>query len=544
MDCVSLPFSRVPKSSKLLVDYVERHENVARFYNGSPFTAETYDRQKQQLKSFQTERKALVDVLLRQNKAFGAGNETLDNIQRLSDRETLAVVTGQQVGLFSGPAFTLYKALTAVRLSQSLNARGVKNVPIFWLATEDHDLEEVAQIYALNDDYEAVHLHDPGERPAPQSPVGLVKLTEGIAGLLDRLESLLPPAGERAQLLQDLRGAYQPGTTWSQAFAEFLTRLFGRWGVILLDPMDEAVHGLAGPTYQKVLRHANELRSSLRERSAELLNGGYHAQVHIAEDSTLLFAEREGNRLPIHSSGSNGKEFSIGEGRTTSIEVLESEIRDRPLNFSANVLLRPLVQDTLLPTIAYVAGPSELAYLGQAQALYAAFGRPMPAIHPRCGFTLIDRRVERWMEKYQVAIEDVWLGQDYLTQRIASTAFAEGWSERFDQTERDLAELLSRLRKDIEVLDPTLLDTLNHAEEKIQYQVEKLKGKLTRSVLSRSEVLARHEQALLRAILPEKELQERLVSGVYFLGRAGYGLLDRLLEQIPADSSGHYIMSF
>jgi bacillithiol synthase len=544
MDCVSLPFSRVPKSSKLLVDYMERYEDVDRFYNGSPFSVETYDRLKQQLRSFQTDRKTLVDVLLGQNKALRAGNETLENIQRLSDPETLAVVTGQQVGLFSGPAFTLYKALTAVRLSQSLNARGVKNVPVFWLATEDHDLEEVAQTYTLNGDYEAAHLHDPGERPAPQSPVGRVKLTAGVAGLLDRLESLLPPGEERAQVLDDLRLSYQAGTTWSRAFAQFLTRLFGRWGVVLLDPMDESVHRLTAPIYQKVLRQADEIRSSLQERSAELVKAGYHAQVHIGEDSTLLFAEREGNRLPVRTSGGNGKNFSIGEDQAASLEEFKVEIRERPLNFSANVLLRPVMQDTLLPTIAYVAGPSELAYLGQAEVLYSAFGRPMPAVFPRCGFTLVDRRIERWMEKYQVNVEDVWLGQDHVTQRIASTAFSEGWSKRFDQTERDLAELLSRLRKDIEVLDPTLLDTLNHAEEKIQFQVEKLKGKLTRSVLSRSEVLARHEQALLRAILPERELQERLVSGVYFLGRAGYGLLDRLLEQIPAASSGHYIMSF
>jgi bacillithiol biosynthesis cysteine-adding enzyme BshC len=544
MDCMSLPFSKVPKSSKLLVDYMERYESVSRFYNGSPFKAETYDRLKQRLQSFRSDRKTLVDVLQRQNEGFGAGNETLVNIQRLGEAETFAVVTGQQVGLFSGPAFTLYKALTAIRLSQSLNARGVTTVPVFWLATEDHDLEEVAQTYTLSDDYDAVHLHHAGARPAPQSPVGHVTLTAGLAGVLDRLESLLPSGEERDQVLHDLRLSYQPGTTWSRAFAQFLTRLFGRWGVILLDPMDEAIHRLAVPMYQKVLRQAGEFRSLLQGRSIELVRAGYHAQVHIADDSTLLFAEREGNRLPVRASSGNEEDFSIGESQTASLEDLENEIMSRPLYFSANVLLRPLVQDTLLPTIAYVAGPSELAYLGQAQVLYSAFDRPMPAVFPRCSFTLVDRRVERWMEKYQVAIEDVWLGQDHLTQRIASKVFSEGWSDRFDQTQRDLAELLSRLRKDIEVLDPTLLDTLNHTEEKIQFQIERLKGKLTRSVLSRSEVLARHEQSLLRAIMPEKELQERLVSGAYFLGRAGYGLLNRLLEQIPADSSGHYIMSF
>lgn len=544
MDTVSLPLSQVPKSSKLLVDYVERHDKVARYYNGPPFSAQTYDNLRRQLQDVQIDRETLVGVLLKQNKAFGAGQDTLQNIQRLRRPETLAVVTGQQVGLLSGPAFTLYKALTAVRLSQSLNERGMKTVTVFWLASEDHDLEEVAQTYALNDEYEAVHLHDPGDRPAPQSAVGRVKLTEGISGVLDRLKSLLQLSGNAAQLLDDLSIAYRPGNTWSHAFAQFLTRLFDRWGVILLDPMDEAVHALAAPIYRKALRRAVEFRSMLQERSIELVKAGYHAQVHIAEDSTLLFADREGNRLPVHGPAAGGKEFSVGDRQTASFRELENEINDRPLNFSANVLLRPVVQDSLLPTIAYVAGPSELAYLGQSQVLYSALNRPMPAVFPRCGFTLLDRRVERWMEKYQVTAEDVWLGQDHLSQRIAATALSEGWSERFDQTEKELAELLSRLRKDIEVLDPTLLDTLNHAEEKIQYQVEKLKAKLTRSVLSRSDVLARHEQALLRAIMPEKELQERVVTGVYFLGRAGYGLLDRLLDQIPADSSGHYIMSF
>lgn len=543
MDCVSLHHSQVPKSSKLLVDYLGQSETLGRFYNGSPFHPETYDRLKHELQGVSIDRTPLVEILLKQNKNFGAAEPTMQNIRSLGDPNTYAVVTGQQVGLFSGPGFTLYKALTAVRLSQSLNQRGQKTVPVFWLASEDHDLEEVAQTYALTDDYELLHLHDPGVRPAPQSPVGRVKLTEGVTGQIKQLESLLPAGGDREQLIEDLLATYQPGSTWSQSFARFLTRLFGRWGVVLLDPLDEAVHRLSARIYQKALAQAGELRSRLQERSAELVSVGYHAQVHIGEDSTLLFAEREGNRLPVHASGAHGQRFSIGGDRTASLEELESEIRDQPLKFSSNVLLRPIVQDTLLPTIAYVAGPSELAYLGQAQVLYSVFGRPMPAVLPRSGFTLVDHRLERWMEKYQLGVEDIWKGKAHLSERIASTAFAEGWSERFDQTERDLAALLVRLRKDIEALDPTLLGTLNHTEEKIQYQVAKLKGKLTRSALKRSEVLARHEQGLLGALLPERELQERMVSGAYFLGRAGYGLLERLLEHIPADSSGHYLLS-
>ncbi len=527
------------------MDYLEHYERVEQFYNGSPFSPDTYRRLERELRGFKIDREALVRILLRQNEAFGAGEETIANVRRLADPDTFAVVTGQQVGLFSGPAFTLYKMLTAVRVSQSLASQGLKVVPIFWLATEDHDLEEVAQAYTLSDEYEKIPLHDPGERPAPQSPVGRVRLTPAVIEAIDRLEATLQGGNDRSQLLGDLRSCYQPGATWSLSFGKFLTRLCGRWGVVLLDPMDEAIHRLSVPIYQEALRQAEDLRIQLQDRSQDLVKAGYHAQVHIAEDSTLLFVEREGNRLPVHVTGADGKDrFSIGEVQEVSMEELTSESKENPLNFSANVLLRPLVQDSLLPTIVCIVGPSELAYLGQAQVLYSAFGRPMPAVFPRSGFTLVDRRIERWMEKYQVTIDDVWQGKEHLSQRIASTAFAEGWSERFNQAEKDLAHLLARLRKDIEALDPTLVDALNHAEEKIQYQVERLKGKMTRSALSKSEILARHTQALLSAMTPDRELQERSVSGAYFLGHAGYGLLDRLLEHIPADTSDHRVMNF
>lgn len=544
MDCVSLPLSRVPKTSKLLVDYLAGRESITRFYNGSPFDPATYQRLTREIATPQSGRKQLAEVLLRQNESFGAGDPTLENIRRLADADTVAVVTGQQVGLFSGPAFTLYKALTAVRLSQSLVAGGLKAVPVFWLATEDHDLEEVSQTYTLDHDYHLVHLHDPGERPAPQSPVGRVTLTEAVTEQIKRFESLLPPGDQRARVMEDLREAYQPGVAWPQAFARFLTRLFGRWGVILLDPMDEALHRLAAPFYQQALRQADELRLLLQKRSAELTEAGYHAQVHVGDNSTLLFAEREGSRLPIQTAGGSGPSFLTGGEHSATLEELEAGLDAYPLSFSANVLLRPVVQDALLPTVAYVAGPSEVAYLGQAQVLYSALGRPMPAVFPRSGFTLLDRRTGRWMEKYRLEVDDVWQGKDHLSERIASTALAKGWPERFEQTERDLEALLMRLRKDIQEMDPTLLDALGHAEEKIQYQLERLKGRMTRSALSRSEVLARHEQALLQAVTPDHELQERQVSGVYFLGRAGYQLLDDLLQQIPADSSVHCVMSF
>jgi uncharacterized protein YllA (UPF0747 family) len=165
-------------------------------------------------------------------------------------------------------------------------------------------------------------------------------------------------------------------------------------------------------------------------------------------------------------------------------------------------------------------------------------------VFPRAGFTLADPRIQRLLEKYRLAVEDVWQGEEHLRRKVAAAGFAEGWSERLDQSERDLTGLLERLRRDIQMLDPTLLDTLKHAEEKMRYQMERLRGKVSRAALQRSEVLLRHAQSLTRFLMPNRELQEREVSGVYFLACAGYDLLDRLLAQIRIDASDHQIVGY
>lgn len=541
MTATCIPYTHVPHSSALLTDYLYHFDRVSQFYAGSPFDPQSFQSVADRVRQFAVPRREIAAILARQNQAFGCSDPTLENIQRLSEPGTLAVVTGQQVGLFSGPAFTLYKALTAVRLAQSLSEHGLPCVPVFWLATEDHDLEEVAEAAAFNEEYDLVPLRDSGQRPSPRSPVGDVKHTLEITAALTQLEGLLPEGQPRSQLLQDLRECYVPGATWGASFAKFVTRLFGRWGVILLDPLDEAVHGLSAGLYRQAIARAAELRAGILQDSHALVQRGYHAQVHVPEDSTLVFVARHGDRLALHER--DGK-FLLGDDEEVSLASLQASVAERPLDFSANVLLRPLVQDFLLPTVAYVAGPSELAYLGQAHSIYSMLGRPQPVVFSRAAFTLIDSRSERLMEKYKLSVQDAWQGESHLSNRIAGAGFSEGWSERFELSEHGLDQLLDRLRPDIEKLDPTLLDTLQHTREKMKSQMEKLRGKLSRAALSRSDLLARHAQALSKFLYPHKDLQERRVSGTYFLGRAGYELLDTLLAQIHVGCSDHVALKY
>jgi bacillithiol biosynthesis cysteine-adding enzyme BshC len=540
MTNTTIPYQRVPHSSALFLDYLYHFDRVSSFYKGPPYELSSYKTVASQLPSYESKRGEICAILFRQNKAFACSAATFENLQRLSQAGSFAVVTGQQVGLFGGPAFTIFKALTTVRLANYLTEQGLPVVPVFWLATEDHDLAEVAEVGTLDDEYNLISLADHGDSPSPRASVGNVRLTHESTEALARLEACLPSAPPRDALLQDLRETYTPGATWVEAFGRFMARLLSRWGVILLNPLDPAVHQLSAEVYSQALEQAPELRAKLLERSKLLIRSGYHAQVKVTEDSTLVFVTREGNRLPIHQQ--DGDYFVEGTPKTR-LEELQRELADDPIAFSPNVLFRPLVQDTLLPTIAYIAGPSELAYLGQAQVLYEAFGRPQPVFFPRAAFTLLDHRIEKLLDKYQLSVEDVWLGEEHLSGKIAAVGLAEGWSERFAQAQQDMTSLLAHLRGDIERLDPTLLEALQHAQEKIHYQMDRLRGKVNRAGLARSELLQRHAQALTRFLMPQKDLQERRVGGAYFLGRAGYELLPRLLSQIQTDSLGHQVAS-
>src|SRR5258706_8743803 len=402
MGCVSIPVRRLPHQPKLFVRLVDDYSSVKQFYPHAP----NMDAVKQVASSrlaYPAERRSEVASILReQNAAFGASDAAMCNLEKL-ERGAVAVVSGQQVGLFSGPAYAVYKAVTAIRLAEELSKAGIPAVPIFWMATEDHDLDEVRHVTWF--DSGKLNRFELPANSAAGRPVGQVRLGTPVEESVKKAVGLLSgPASET--ISQALEQSYTPGETYGGAFGKLFARLFAEQGLILLDPLDARLHRIAAPLYKKAIENRDELNERLLERGAELERAGYDAQVKVTAKSTLLFTIRDGVRQPVVASNSH---FKSGDATWTRNEALRL-VGASPETFSANALFRPVVQDYLLPTAAYLGGPAEIAYFAQSSVIYDHLLGRMPVILPRAGFTILDAKAEKLLQKYGRCIENLWAG--------------------------------------------------------------------------------------------------------------------------------------
>lgn len=533
MDCRPIPISVLPHTSRLYAHFVEDFSQLADFYAYPP-TWEGIHQAAQRADRDRRLRRRVAEILQRQNTAWGADDSVRQNIERLAEG-ALAVVTGQQATLFSGPAYSFYKVLAALRLADTLSAQGIAAVPVFWLATEDHDLAEVCGCWW----HGRTGLRRLELNFAPDvvgRPVGRVELPAAVADLVEQaiaeLEGPSAPSVSAA-----LREAYRSGRTLGTAMAVLVHRLLAGRGLVVLDPVDEELHQLALPLYRRTLDEAARLVELLLERSEELVRRGYHVQARVGEDSTLLFVTVDGKRTALER---RGKLFVAGEHLFRHEEVL-AMMEQRPSEVSANVLLRPVVQDALLPTVAYIGGPSEIAYLAQSECLYRALEVPMPAVIARPGFTLVEPAVRRVLDRYELRVEDLFQGRQQVRALMERETLPAELSERFTEGERRLRQLLDDLQPPLVRLDPTLGGALENVRRKMLYHFERLREKAGRAWAQRTGVLDRHEQLLVEALYPHHSLQERVLCFLPFLARRGMLLLDELLACAAVPPSHHLL---
>jgi len=535
-----LPFSQIPHTTRLFTDFLAYSPPIQPFYPRSPYFAEWLNQESAKISYDASRRERVTAVLERQNKSWTASAKTLANLDRLRKGAT-AVVTGQQVGLLAGPMFAIHKALTAVKLAEEATAAGVDTVPIFWLATYDHDLAEVNHVAIPGQDGALQVLTTPSH-DVPGAPVGAVRFGDEITPVVEQAVALIGD-GEVAQFLRE---SYRPGESLGTAFARFYARIFADWGVILLDASDSEFARIAEPIYHAAVERAGELAAALLERGQALEAAGYHQQVKVTESSVLLFTTRQGARTPIsRRSNAETAEFIIdGEAAAEKLSQsdLLAQISAHPEHFSPNVLLRPIVQDYLLPTLAYTGGAAETAYFAQAGAVYdALLGRVTPIV-PRFSATIVEPKMQRLLERHELAITDTFDGPEALRRKIAARNLPDDLQAAFETAKRSFDANLSAVKEKLEKLDRTLVDAAETARSKMQHQLEKLYAQAARAEAQKGELVTRHAENLSEALYPDKGLQERAIGGIYFLARYGNDFLNQLHDAIHSDCHDHQII--
>lgn len=522
-----MPFTCVrqtdlPHTTALFADVLYRPDRTASFYGHERHDLEAVRAAAQKIEFSSAKRAALVAALRQQNPASPA-------LERLAEPGTVAVVTGQQVGLFSGPAYTIYKALTAVKLAQELTATGTPAVAAFWLATEDHDFAEVNHAWVFDGEHRPAKVEM--ARTAIGQPVGGVTLsTPPIRELRAGLRGL-PFGDEVADLVE---GCYRPGSTMGRAFGELLRQLCGQFDILQVDPMLPAFRDLAAPALRAAVEAAPEITARVLERNQQLVAAGYHAQVHVEDHTSFVFLLENGKRLALRRADQeyvlNGRRFSTGE------------LRDRAASLSPNALLRPVVQDSMLPTAAYVGGPAETAYLAQSEAIYRMIVGRMPVPMPRLSFTLLDERSHKLFTRYGLSLSDFFHGQEVLRERIAARLVPPDLNRAMGETATAVDGALDRLKREMAGFDPTLTRALDRSERKIRYQLGKIERKAGREALRRDARADRDAASLYGLIYPERHLQERLYSILPFLAKHGLDLISRLYGDIQLDCPDHRLV--
>jgi bacillithiol synthase len=530
MELQCLPFREIPHTTKLFSSYLDDFDRVASYYSHPP-TASGIDTAAREVQLDAGVRRVVVDVLREQNRRFAAGGEidsaTSRNLDRLA-AGAVAIVTGQQAGLFSGPAFSFYKAISAQRCADETTRRGIDCVPVFWIATEDHDLAEVNHTH-WNTRQGLARYELPARDEDAGRRVGEVVLGEAAQSLVaDATKTLEGSFADN--VANALRDSYAPGETYGTAFGKLMSRLLAGRGIIFIDPLDPRLHRLAAPIYSRALGESRELRDALLARSAQLEAAGFHAQVKVTHESTLLFRNVDGRREPIRGSQSK---FAAGSAEFSPAQAVAA-VEKAPVDFTPNALLRPIVQDALLPTAAYIGGPAEVAYLAQSQVVYQRLLGRMPAILARASFTIVEPPIARFLGLYDLDMRDILAGPQHARAKMEQKSLPGGLSSRFDQGEQAFRKLLDEFKAPLQNLDSTLVGALQSTQEKILHQFNQLRGKVGRAENFRTGVLDRHQQILFDALYPQGGLQERSLSLLPVLAASGTGFLDELFRVSPS----------
>ena len=533
-------FGDIPGHQNLFLDYLYEFENVKEFYENDFRNKDEYlNKFKKITGTERSFRDNLPDIILKQYKNLEPSQKTKDNITSLNSKHTLAVVTGQQLGILGGPLYTFYKIITAIKLAASLSGKyaDFNFIPVFWLEGDDHDVEEVSHINLVNDNNELMKLNYGEINPDEEIKVsvGNIKFDDAINSFFDELDKNLRNTEFKDNLMSKLKSIYSEGKTYRESFSELIFWLFDEYGLVLFNPQDIEIKTLLKPIFKKEINEFRTHTEKLVNVSAKL-EETYHAQVKV-KPINLFYGNEEG-RFSIEPMDDGGYRLKRKKKKFTNEEII-SEIENNPQNFSPNVLLRPICQDYILPTAFYIGGPSEIAYFAQVTKLYNLFNLETPFIYPRSSATIIEKNINSILEKYNLSVEDIFTDIEKLKLKVVESISSTTMEDVFGKTQHEIDLALDNLKEKLFVIDKTIADSTSKYRDKIFHYLNELKDKSKESQSKKHEITLRQIDKAAVALFPNSNLQEREINFIYFANKYGIDFLKKIFEEIEINKFEH-----
>jgi len=539
LNATGIDVRRFPWIRPLAGDYAFDYEKVDGLYAGNPTDPAAWRAAIERAQRHPHDRAAIAAVLESQQRRRGSPAEARAAAAKLAAESTVAVVTGQQAGVFGGPLFTLLKAVTAIQLARRTEREfGTPAVAVFWVDAEDHDWEEVRSCTVLDAEFQPRTVTFADLEGAGERPVAALTLDDRAEQTIAELAALLQPTEFSTSTIEGVRSAWRPGTGVARAFATWLDQLLGPAGLVVYESSDPAAKPLVAGVFAKELSFPGRTAALAAEAGNALAARGHAPQVMPQADAVSLFSLDEGRR-PIRRQGD---QLIVGE-RAVSSDELARTAAERPTGFSPNVLLRPIVQDTLFPTICYVAGPSELAYLGQLRGVYDQFGVPMPLMYPRATATLLDSGATRFLNKYALPFEDLQAPDESALNRLLETQLPATVEQSLREANEQVRGALQRVIDAVPSLDPTLQGAARTTLGKMEHELQSLHSKVIHAAKRRDETLRRQFTRAQAQAFPHGHPQERTLGVVYFLNKYGPGLINLLIEDLPLELGTHWLIT-
>lgn len=534
-----IPFRKIPDQPALYYDYLDDNPRLRQFYNGHHRSEADLARLAKNVLHRDYHRKALVEVLRGINRPYGMPPETEANLEKLSREETVTVITGQQCNIYTGPFYTISKALSTIKISQFL--RKMLNrpvVPLFWMESSDHEYSVVNHIYLPVN-------HEPkkftyGGDVTNQQPVGGLKLESNFSEFSCKLQSSLPANDFYDAVVRLMDEAYYPGAKLGEAFGRMLTRLLGRWGLIIIDSENVELKRLAAPIIAHKIEEKGRINQLMTEQSEVLERENYEQQIKVRSELLNLFIMKDNNRIPLTLLGevlANGEEKM---GLTD--EELVSLAQEHPERFSPKVAFRPIVQDFLLPNIVYVGGPTELAYFAQLKKVYEFFEIEMPIIWPRASATLMDAGIKRHIQKIDIQPEDIFRKYGELLKEMMEKLAKKEYDKFFRDAEARVDDLILWMKDRLTQIDPLLTEQYDKSFNKIHYQVESIRQKTLNRLTGKNQYMVESLKTIQNMLYPRKRLQERTYNILHFLSLHGFWLMDYVMENLDISTDDHLLL--